>query len=426
MTPQVISGRGVAVSLSTLPLEADSRAYRFAQTLAETGYRSIVIETRASNRRFWGDEIEVRSTGRAKRTTPPSSILCPGRLRNAVTMVRQGRLGAISEVALYTAFRGFDWREYYYRPRRLIPPAELYVLHSFELYRAVAPLARRLGARILYDAHDFYRAIEPQERLSAFDRDWRQPFLRHLEDRLAAEADVITTVGNGVAGMMAQALGRRPDVIRNFHDDRGDRVDALPLRRMLGLGEAHRLAVVVGNYKAGLAVNVGAAALQRLPENWHLAFIGRGYDTIAAELPSELVGRRLHLGHAVAPDEIVPTIRSADIGLVIYEPYSENYRFALPNGFFQAVAAGLPLVRGELPEIEATIGNTEIGYCLPRLDPERLARAMLHAVEERDQLHANTAALARTLRWDGEAARLRRLIGVPSASARLAMLGASG
>ena len=45
---------------------------------------------------------------------------------------------------------------------RLLPPAELYYLHSFELHRAVAPLAARLGARVIYDAHDFYRGIEPR------------------------------------------------------------------------------------------------------------------------------------------------------------------------------------------------------------------------------------------------------------------------
>ena len=117
------------------------------------------------------------------------------------------------------------------------------------------------------------------------------------------------------------------------------------MRKTLGLGETDRLAVVVGNYKAGLAIQAAAAALQYLPENTHLAFLGRGYETIAAGLPGGLVGRRLHLGHAVAPDEIVPTIRTADLGLVLYEPYSENYRYALPNGFFQLVAAGLPIVR---------------------------------------------------------------------------------
>jgi glycosyltransferase involved in cell wall biosynthesis len=423
-----MSGRGVAVSVSTLPLEADSRAYRMARTLAEAGFQSIVVEAQASSRQFWGGGIEVRPAGPKASETKPNAVFQPGRLRDAVTAVRQGRFGTIGKAGLYAGYRLFDWQRHCYRPRPLIPPAELYVLHSFEMYRAVAPIALRLGARILYDAHDFYREIDPPERQSPFDRTWRQPFLQRLEDRLVANADLMTTVGTGIADLMARKLGRRPDVIRNCHDDRLDRQDAVPLRRVLGLGDSCRLAVVVGNYKAGLAIHTAAAAVERLPDDWHLAFLGRGYEVVAAELPPALIGRRVHIGHVVAPDEVVPMIRAADLGLVLYEPFSDNYRYALPNGFFQVIAAGLPLVRGELPEIEATIGDARIGYSLTRLEPEALARAMLRCVEDRDALRGQVAALARSLRWEEEALRLRRLIETaraPTAASRLAPLRAA-
>jgi glycosyltransferase involved in cell wall biosynthesis len=316
----------------------------------------------------------------------------------------------VGEAVLYAGFRAHDWWHYCRQPRHLIPPAELYVLHSFELYRAVAPLARLYGARILYDAHDFYRGIETPEQQAAFDRKRRHPFLRRLEDQLVSVADAFTTVSGGLADLMAQEFGRRPEVIRNCHDDSHDRANAPSLRKTLGLAETDRLAVVVGNYKPGLAIQVAAAALKRLPKNFHVAFLGRGYEAIAAALPGELVGARLHLGHAVAPDEIVPAIRSVDLGLVLYEPYSENYRYALPNGFFQLVAAGLPIVRGELPEIEAAIGGLAVGYCLPRLEPDGLAQAISRAIAERDLLRGNVALLTRSLRWENEAKRLRRLI----------------
>ena len=91
-----------------------------------------------------------------------------------------------------------------------------------------------------------------------------------------------------------------------------------------------------------MAVDVAIAALARLPERFHLAFLGRGYEAVATAQRRGPLADRLHLGHLVAPNEVVPAIRSADVGLVLYAPYSENYRNALPNGFFQVVAAGLP------------------------------------------------------------------------------------
>src|SRR5262249_25644380 len=158
--------------------------------------------------------------------------------------------------------------------------------------------------------------------------------------------------------------GRRPVVIRNCHDERLDRAVVRNLRTELELAPTDKLCVVVGNWKPGMAITVAVEALARLPQRFHLAFLGRNYDKPGHPLPSALVGRRLHFGRFATPDKVVPAIRTADIGLVIYEPYSDNYRSALPNGFFQIIAAGLPLVRAPLPEIEAVIGGIRVGVCL--------------------------------------------------------------
>jgi hypothetical protein len=95
---------------------------------------------------------------------------------------------------------------------------------------------------------------------------------------------------------------------------------------------------------------------------------------------------------------------------VIYEPYSANYRYALPNGFFQVIAAGLPLVRAALPEIEAAIGRHPVGARLDRLDPPSLAAAILRCAEDSARLRIAVATLARELRWETESLRLSRLV----------------
>lgn len=327
-----------------------------------------------------------------------------------VNALRTGRFGGAGELALFAGFRGLDWWRHCHRPNRLLPPAELYYLHSFELHRAVASMAARLGARVIYDAHDFYRGIEPVERQCSFDRNRMRPFLNRLEDRLVAEAVAVVTVSDGIADLMGRAFGRRPVVIRNCHDERLDRAAIPDLRTALGLTSEHSLCVVVGNHKPGMAVAVAADAIALLPERFHLAFVGRGYAAQAQRLPQHPAAARVHFGHFTEPDKIVPFIRSADLGLVIYEPYSENYRHALPNGFFQIVAAGLPLVRAPLPEIEAAIAGRAVGICLERCDPPTLARAILRCTEHQKMLRRNSAALAHELRWELESARLQRLI----------------
>jgi glycosyltransferase involved in cell wall biosynthesis len=400
MTQRVKAGR-LAVSVTPLALEADSRTFRVACELAAVGFRSIVLEGRASRHRFWDYTIEVRSLASPRLQTS-------GSLPHRGGALRSGRFGGCGEFALYTAFRSHDWVRHWLQPLIAIPKADLYYIHSFELHRAV--LARAAGVPIIYDAHDFYRGIEPPALQRSFDQNWLRPFFDRLESRVVASADAVVTVSDGVAGLIEKAFGRRPVVIRNCHDERLDRPTASDLRQTLGLAPTDCLCVVVGNWKPGMAVEVAVDALAHLPDRFHLVFLGRGYEKVARKLPPDLLGRRLHIGHVLAPNEVVPSIRSADVGLMIYKPYSENYRYALPNGFFQIVAAGLPIVRAPLPEIEATIGHRPVGVCLARLDPVTLAQAIVRCADEAQPHRANAAALARDLRWEIEAARLSRII----------------
>ena len=126
------------MSLTPLALEADSRTFRIAMTLADAGFRSVVIEGRPSVRRFWDDALEVRSAGGPGRASVASAPR-NGPLRGAVGSLREGRFGAIGEAALYVGFRGFDWLQHCHQLARLLPAAEIYYLHSFELPLGCGP-----------------------------------------------------------------------------------------------------------------------------------------------------------------------------------------------------------------------------------------------------------------------------------------------
>jgi len=403
--------RSIAVSVTPMALQTDSRAYRIACTLADSGFRSIVVEGQPSRNRFWDDRLKVLSLSRSASESRSGSALRHRHLRSVVTALRDGRVGIPGEAVLYAAFRACDWRSHYRLPRARIPVADLYYLHSFEMHRAIMPIAARNGARIIYDAHDFYREIDPPEARRSFDQNRLRPFYDRLESQLVATADAVVTVSRGVADQMERVFGRRPEVIRNVHDDRRDRCDGPNLRTILGLTPSDRLCVMIGNYKPGVSIGIAAEALALLPGNFHFAFIGRGYEAVTGTLPRELIASRLHLGNSFDPDRVVPAIRSADVGLVLYEPRSLNYRNALPNGFFQVVAACLPVVRAPLVEVENAIGNSRVGVCLDPLSPMALAAAILECSADTSVSRAEAARLARELRWELEARRLACLLG---------------
>ena len=389
-----VSDRVTAVSITPIPLEADSRTFRIACTLAEAGFRSVVVEGRSSVRRFWDDTIEVISLAGPQTGASPGSALPEGRFRRLAAALRRGRGGTVGNAILYAGFRTYDWRRHCRAPRSVLPAADLYYLHSFEMHRAIAPAARRNRARIVYDAHDFYRGVVPPEAQPSFDRQHLRPFYNGLEARLVTAADAVVTVSNGVAEEMARVFGRRPEVIRNCHDGRRDRTGAPDLRTLIGLTAADRLCVLVGNCKPGMAVDAAIEAISRLPGRYHLACVGRGYEEVQRRLPGGPLASRIHFGHVFDPDNLVPAIRSADVGLLLYRPYSTNYRHALPNGFFQLIAAGLPLVRAPLAEVEAIIGSRQVGVCVQDLLPETLSAAIETCAAAAAPMRAETAALA--------------------------------
>lgn len=388
------------VSITPLPLEADSRTLRIATSFGRAGYASTVIEGGCSAQRDWGSGIELVSLGAP---AAPGGVTGKPSRRRLTGALRAGRLGVpggllwLGALALRHALR------YRLAPRGRIPPADLYYLHSFEYAEAVLPLAGAAGAPIVYDAHDFYSGIEPADARPCMDRRFTMPFLEKLERRLVDVADAVVTVSPGVADLFENAFGRRPQVIRNCHDDRLDIEPPSTLKQRLGLGSEDVLMVVVGNWKPGMAVEALVNSLSLLPRHVHLAFLGRGYEAVQPWAAS-VAGERVHMGLVVDPRQVVPTIRDADIGLVAYEPRSANYTHALPNGFFQVVAAGLPLVYPQLPQIAAAVAGRGTGIGLDRIEPGCVAEAVLRLLDPQARFPARQAAvsLAQELRWDME------------------------
>jgi glycosyltransferase involved in cell wall biosynthesis len=78
----------------------------------------------------------------------------------------------------------------------------------------------------------------------------------------------------------------------------------------------------------------------------------------------------------VAASEVVPFIASADAGLVYYDRHNANYANALPNGFFQSLAAGLPLIYSDLPGMTEEAAPYDLGAPIA----PRSAAAVAYAV----------------------------------------------
>ena len=86
---------------------------------------------------------------------------------------------------------------------------------------------------------------------------------------------------------------------------------------------------------------------------------------------------------------------------------------ALPNGFYQAVSAGLPMVHSPLPEIAALAERYELGLAADQSDPAEVAAQVGRLASDREALalfRANSERAAGELTWEREEQRLAEVV----------------
>jgi glycosyltransferase involved in cell wall biosynthesis len=146
----------------------------------------------------------------------------------------------------------------------------------------------------------------------------------------------------------------------------------------------------------------------------HLLFLGA--DGAFAEglvhLASELgAADRTHFHPPVALTELLSYTTQADVGVSLLEDTCDNHRLALPNKLFEYLAAGLPVVVSDLPEMRRLVFERQVGWVTDPGDPADIARALVEATGSRgdESLENRVRVAAAELNWRQERSRLTDL-----------------
>jgi len=410
------------VSVTPLPVESDSRTFKQAASFSRLGYESVVVEGRSSSLAGdlpfglisvsgapASDRLDAVGVGDAGSSGGPEGTSPVKRMVQKLPMPVLGPIRDIYNLgAWYSA-----WIRRQIETYRALPSASLYVIHESIQFPAVYLASLRQRVPFVYDAHDLYSSLVAEHRLQA----GYSPTIaatRNLIERVCVHrAAARMTVAPGLAEMQRRRFNRPFTVVRNAHDSRIDQKSPISVRTRAGVEPDAFLLVTIGNAKPSMAIKELLDAIVLLPEDVHLACVGRGYEAFASAIEERRLDGRVHLVGAVPPVQVASFLRDADAAANVYVAASPNAFNALPNGFFQSVAAGLPVLVPSLPEIQAISNRFDLGIAIDPSDARSVAAAVtsLRGDAERSARYRNNAAeAAAELSWDHEERRLAALV----------------
>jgi glycosyltransferase involved in cell wall biosynthesis len=270
---------------------------------------------------------------------------------------------------------------------RDLPPADLY--HAFGTLAIAPALAARKRSSVgpagrtpvvIYDAIDDAlgsNAARTTPRL----------FLRRrarTETAWAHAADGVVTVNDGLAAHLQARwrLDRPPLVVPNYPEPPGalPRVD---IRARAGLPASCRVVLFQGRLGPDLGLEAAADAVLAVP-NAALVVLGfgRGFDASRARDRDPIYAGRHVTLPARSPDELLAWTAAADVAIIPLPPISANQRASTPNKFWEALAAGTPIVVvAGLTTMERLVRELDLGVVAASPRPTELATAITSVLD---------------------------------------------
>jgi glycosyltransferase involved in cell wall biosynthesis len=239
------------------------------------------------------------------------------------------------------------------------------VVHANDLETLAAGwlLARRSGARLVYDAHELYSSSEP---------DYPRVYgavAGLLERRLARRASVVT-VSKPIADEMEARLRLpcKPIVVMNCPD----RQDVAASARDGPLRAVYQGAMGISRPLDDLLVAAAAA----IDVTFTIRVANAPLQALRERVSERGLGDRVEVVDPVQPTDLVNALAPFEVGLVINRPLTRNDELVLPNKLFEYFMAGLAVVVPRLPGMAPLVEEEGIGLTFEPGDPTSLAAAL--------------------------------------------------
>lgn len=286
--------------------------------------------------------------------------------------------------------------------------------HDSDALGPIATTARRLDVPFVYDAHELWLGRPPRDRGLPYRVAYRAWYAA-LERNLLPKATAHITVSPPIARHLERHYRiDRVEVVPNYPEDKRPVVERDIRQLTDALPAAAPIILHLGAFLPDRGLEQVVEALRDVPMA-HLVLLGAGPRGVELERYAATHGveTRVHPLPAVPSDDVISYAASATVGIAPIRPTTLNNAYSLPNKLFQYMAAELPVVASNLPQLREVIEGSGAGVTIDTGSAASIAAALRDLLGDRDRL----AAMGRNARkavderynWATSAATLREV-----------------
>ena len=254
--------------------------------------------------------------------------------------------------------------------------------------------------KLVMDAHELFPEVPELVGRERVKHVWEW-----IERRLMPKCDALLTVCQSIADYYRQKYGVGMTVVRNINEELRMKNEELT---DAANNSSLKMLLYQGCVNKGRGVDWAIDALEFLP---HCRLVVAGWGDLLEEMKSYAAEKpwsdRVEFLGRLMPEELELLTPQASVGLVMLEDMGLSYHFALPNRIGDFVAAGVPMVVSDLPEMAAVVRRFGIGEVIE--NGKTNAEALLEAVKKvlsREWKDSDFTAAREDMDWNKEKEKL--------------------
>ena len=298
---------------------------------------------------------------------------------------------SFKERILKKAFAGKFYKKYI--ERAIAVEADVYHAHEPQSYYIALEIAKKNGAKVIYDAHESWLTGSPKDMFI------KGRYLRYLKYLIAANPLTVKSLSE-----------KNP----NFESEVVYNASVMDGKKYAPLDEI--LIVHEGSFPFNRGLKLlleGLKILRDRKVGFKLKIVGefkgeekKYFDEFVYE---NSLSTHINVTGWKKYEELPKELEGAGIGLILNTPTPNNLYGGPANKLFNYLANNCCVVAVDLPETKRIVEEKNVGLILKNRNPETLADALQNLLENRDLLEAKRKAASvahRKLNWQMESKKL--------------------